>query len=375
MPIRIASLRGAALVLCFLCAGCVAPEPPGPLPLRPDAVRVGYWHNWQGRSADYIPLREVPRLYTQVNVAFAVPETNGRGRMTFKPAKETPEAFRRDVQALKSRGTRVVLSVGGGNHPVALRNREEARAFAQSLSSLIAAYGFDGIDLNLEKDSVALDPRDLDFRRPVTPRIVHLIEAVRMLAARHGPGLFLSVSPETQFTVGGHKRYGGMFGGYLPVLHALRDHIDLVHMQYYNSGTQLVFTGRRGADEELIVTKGTPDFVVALTEMLILGFPVALDPSMYFPGLGAERIAVGLPATPSAASGGGYLRPHDLRNAMGYLLTGRAGYPTAYRLRQRGGHPDLAGIMTWSINWDATRDGGTRPYGFVRDAASGWDGY
>jgi chitinase len=41
-------------------------------------------------------------------------------------------------------------------------------------------------------------------------------------------------------------------------------------------------------------------------------------------------------------------------------------------LRQKGGHPNLAGLMTWSINWDAAGEGGKAPYTFARDAIRAW---
>lgn len=37
---------------------------------------------------------------------------------------------------------------------------------------------------------------------------------------------------------------------------------------------------------------------------------------------------------------------------MEYLL-GQGPQPGAYTLEQPGGYPDLRGMMTWSINWDA----------------------
>ena len=333
---------------------------------------IGYFHNWTGKSTEYIRLRDVPSLYNQVNVAFAVPDPKGSGAMVFTPAKQPPDEFKRDIAALQARGTRVLLSIGGGNHPVVLNTRNQTQAFTRSLIGLIEKYGFNGIDINLEKHSLVLAPGDLDFRKPTSPRVVNLIEGIRNVVAKYDDSFVLSASPETQFLTAGHKRYGGEFGGYIPVLHALRDHLDVVHMQYYNSGTQLVYDGKRINEKGLIVTKGTPDFVVALTEMLILGFPVGQDPKQVFPGLGAEKIAIGLPATPSAASGGGYLTPAQLRAAMHYLLTGKPTYKTSYRLRNKDGHPALAGLMTWSINWDASTDGGTKPYAFAREAKTLW---
>jgi len=350
--------------LFLLCANTVIADHP---------LVVGYFHNWTGKSTEYIRLRDVPSIYNQINVAFAVPEPKGGGAMTFAPRKQTAEEFKRDIAFHQSRGTRVLLSIGGGNHPVVLNSRQQAQAFTRSIINILNQYGFNGVDINLEKHSLVLAPGDLDFRRPTTPRVVHFIEAIRNLTAHYDNSFILSASPETQFLTAGYKRYGGEFGGYLPVLHALRDQLDLVHMQYYNSGTQLVYEGDHRSEKGLVVTKGTPDFVVALTEMLVLGFPVAQNPKMFFPGLGANKIAIGLPATPAAATGGGYLNPGQLRAAMHYLLTGKPTYKTSYRLRQKGGHPDLAGLMTWSINWDATRDGGTQPFGFAREAKSLWN--
>jgi len=346
----------------FSFTACLAGEP----------LLVGYFHNWTGKSTAYIRLRDVPAVYDQINVAFAVPDPKGSGAMMFSPTKQTPEEFKQDIAFHQARGTRVLLSIGGGNHPVVLNSRSQASAFTRSLITLIEQFGFNGIDINLEKHSLVLAPGDIDFRKPTTPRVVNLIEGIRNVVSKYDDTFVLSASPETQFLTAGHKRYGGEFGGYLPVLHALRDQLDVVHMQYYNSGTQLVYDGVRSNEKGLIVTKGTSDFIVALTEMLILGFPVAQKENMYFPGLGAAKIAIGLPATPAAASGGGYLKPAQLRAAMHYLLTGKPTYKTSYRLRQKGGHPTLAGLMTWSINWDASTDGGTTPYAFASEAKTLW---
>lgn len=335
-------------------------------------LMAGYWHNWTGKSTEYIRLRDVPPCYNQINVAFATPDPKGSGAMVFVPKYQSQEEFRRDIARHQSRGTRVLLSIGGGNHPVVLNTRQQASAFVRSLTQLINQYGFNGIDINLEKHSLVLDHGDIDFRHPTTPRVVNFIWAIRTLASHYDDSFVLTAAPETQFLTFGHKRYGGEYGGYIPVLHALRDMLDVVYMQYYNSGTQLVYDGKHSNEKGLIVTKGTADFVVALTDMLVQGFPVGLNEKMYFPGLGADKVAIGLPATPSAASGGGYVKPGDLRAALYYLRTGQPTYRTAYRLRQKGGYPNLAGLMTWSINWDASRDGKSQPYAFAREADSLW---
>ncbi len=363
-------LNVSVAALCLLICGCVSSDAVAPqrAPGQPQVI-AGYWQNWRGKATDYIPLREVSSLYTHIFVAFALPAAPGSAAMRFQPTKQTPEEVKADIRWKQARGVKIVLSVGGGNHPIVLRTAADARTFADSLASIVEEYGFDGVDINLEGESLHLDAGDTDFRRPTTPRVVHLIEAIRLLDRRIGRDKLITMAPETQYVVAGYKAYGEKAGGYLPVIHALRDIIDWVQMQYYNAGTKLAYSGR-GAEHDVIVKTGTPDFVVALAEMLILGFPVGQDPSRMFPGLGAEKVVIGLPATPS--SGGGWLAPKDLTRAVRYLTRGERGYRSAYALRQRNGHPALRGVMTWSVNWAASTEGGTGVYEFARAARAAW---
>ncbi len=79
-----------------------------------------------------------------------------------------------------------------------------------------------------------------------------------------------------------------------------------------------------------------------MTEMLISGFPVARNAANAFPGLGADKVAIGLPATPSAAPAGGYIAPATVKKALDYLVTGTSGYANTYKLRSTTGYPDCA---------------------------------
>ncbi|HSK13113.1 MAG TPA: fibronectin type III domain-containing protein, partial [Phnomibacter sp.] len=153
---------------------------------------------------------------------------------------------------------------------------------------------------------------------------------------------------------GGQSNYSGVWGGYLPVIHALRDSIDMLNVQLYNSGTMY------GIDRR-IYTQGTADFIVAMTEAVIKGFQTN---GGFFSGLPAHKVGVGLPACSNAA-GGGYVAPATVKAAVDYLR-GIGPKPGTYTLVQAGGYPDLRGMMTWSINWDRVSNcGGT--YGFAQN--------
>lgn len=327
---------------------------------------TGYWHNWNG-TAGWLYLREVPAEYDIVNLAFAVPHVDGSGRMVFTPdSRYTEAAFLEDIRFLQRRGTRVLLSLGGGNHPIELHTEAQRRAFVDSVLDLCRQYRLNGIDLNLEGSSIVLDAGDRDFKNPTTPKIRNMISAVREIRRRSPGGFLITAAPETRPVTGGFGDYGTDAGGWLPLLHHLRDELDLVHVQLYNSGTQFALIRGDRSEEVRIVAQGTPEFTWGVAEMLILGFPVDRNRPQWFPGLGAENVSLGYPATPNAAPGGGYIPAQELRGVIGHLMTGRGGSRSGHPLRRPGGHPALGGVMTWSINWDATRDGGTTPFEFAR---------
>ena len=62
---------------------------------------------------------------------------------------------------------------------------------------------------------------------------------------------------------------------------------------------------------------------------------------------------VGIPSCPSAAPAGGHLEPSEVEKALDYMRFGTNLSGRNYTL-QNETHPNLRGVMTWSINWDAS---------------------
>jgi chitinase len=81
--------------------------------------------------------------------------------------------------------------------------------------------------------------------------------------------------------------------------------------------------------------------------MLITGFPAGGNAANFFPGLRADQVAIGLPATPGAA-GSGLTSPAAVHAALDCLikLSGCGSY------RPAQARSEFRGLMTWSINWD-----------------------
>lgn len=317
---------------------------PGPNP-TPSGSKwlIGYWHNFDNGSTN-IRLRNVNPAYDIINVSFAEPISPGSGTLAFTPYNATVEEFKSDIAYLQSQGKKVLISMGGANGTIELTDSAKKQQFEDSLKSIISTYGFNGLDIDLEGSSLSLNAGDTDFRNPTTPKIVNLINGVKAVKANFGANFMITAAPETAYVQGGFLNYGGPWGAYLPVIHALRSDLNLLHVQHYNSGSMVGLDGRS-------YSQGTADFHVAMAEMLLQGFDVGGSSGPFFSPLRADQIAIGVPATQQAA-GGGYTSPAELQKAMNYLIKGTS-YGGSYTLRQSAGYAGIKGIMTWSINWDA----------------------
>jgi len=315
---------------------------PAELPNTP--LLIGYWHNFVN-GAGFIRLADVSSQFDVVDIAFGIPVSGSTSTIGFTVDSPEPESqFIADVGTLHSRGQTIVLSIGGASGIVQLNTAADLQNFVSSVSSIINKFGFDGIDIDFEGSSLTLNAGDGDFKNPATPAIVNLISALHQLKTQFGPGFVVSMAPETFFVQAGLRGYGGQQGVYLPVIYGIRDILSYVHVQNYNTGTRVALDGKTYGE-------GTADFHVAMTEILLQGFPVAGNSGSVFPALQPAQVAFGVPASPSA-SGSGFTSNTDLVKALTYLIKG-ASFGGQYVLRNPAGYPGLRGLMTWSINWDA----------------------
>ena len=305
-------------------------------------VLIGYWHNWNDSSAPYIALDQIDSRYTVVCVSFAVPTSASDMNMLFTPDGVTQANFISQIQTLQDQGRKVLLSIGGATTSVSLNDVTNRNAFTNSMTSILNTYGFDGIDIDIEHGNSILASGTI--ANPTSPDCINLIAAINQIKTNYfshfNRTMMLTFAPETAYVQGGMSAYGGIWGGYLPLLHALRNDLNYVHVQLYNSGSVYGIDG-------IIYNQGSSDFIIAMTEALIHGFTTA---GGMFIGLPENKVVIGLPACPSAASGG-YLAPANVAAAVNYLK-GTGPKPGTYTLNQTSGYPNLGGLMTWSINWD-----------------------
>ena len=312
---------------------------------------VGYWHNWTDNNVPYIHLDAIDTRYSVIEVAFAMPTSPSDMTMLFTPEVVSQSTFIAKMRTLQNQGKKVVISVGGATASIDLATTNAKNAFVNSMTSILTTYGFDGMDIDIEHGNSILISGGT-IAAPTNTSQVNLIAAIKQIMANYratfSKKMLLTMAPETAYVQGGQSGFGSIWGGYLPIIDALRDSIDMLQVQLYNSGSMYGIDGK-------IYTQGTADFIVAMTEAVIDGFTTT---GGIFRGLPENKIDVGLPACTSAA-GGGYTDSLTVIRAVQYLL-GKGARPGSYVLKKPTGYPALGGMMTWSVNWDALASCGGR---------------
>ncbi|MEU9588773.1 glycoside hydrolase family 18 protein [Streptomyces sp. NPDC048193] len=271
---------------------------------------TGYWQNFNNGAAVQ-KISDVSAQYDIIAVSFA-DATTTPGAVTFNLDTAglngyTVDQFKADIRAKQAAGKKVIISIGGEKGTVSVNDSASANNFANSVHSLMQTYGFDGVDIDLEN---GLNP-------------TYMTQALRALSAKAGPGMVLTMAPQT-------IDMQSTSGGYFKTALNVKDILTVVNMQYYNSGSMLGCDGK-------VYSQGTVDFLTALACIQLEG---GLDPS---------QVGLGLPASTRAA-GGGYVSPSVVNNALDCLTKGT----NCGTFKPSRTYPSLRGAMTWSTNWDAT---------------------
>lgn len=324
----------------------------------PTNTLVGYHENWYN-----IKLSEIHDNYNVICLSFATATGGTTSNMNYNlPAGYTgtyaqrKAEFINDIDNLHLDGKRVILSIGGASSPVALTNDAEKNQFISTINAILAEYNykFDGIDLDFETTSLNFGS-SWTISSPAAGQI-RVIDAVKSIMSNYqtqtGKKMLLLMAPEVIYVQGGLSTWGvnnANGGAYLPIIDGLRNELDLLSVQLYNTGGA---SGGAYAWNGSIYYDATPEFPLAMTETLIKGF-TCVGGKGVFNGLPASKLTFALPASSSSsAAGSGYLSTTDVCNAAKYFK-GEIAKPIGYNYTMSTSYPDFRGLMTWSINEDS----------------------
>ena len=286
----------------------------------PQHMVTGYWHNFCNGSTN-LKLSDVPSYYDMICVAFTG-NTATPGEVTFEVDPDlaraiggySKEEFIQDIKNIKSKGRHVIISVGGAEGRITINSEAAADKFASTLTQIIKEYGFEGVDIDLEGSAVS--------------GTEYIARGLRKVHDAIGDDFIITMAPETYYM---HDA-DGILGAYFRLAMEIKDILTICYPQFYNAGGDIGYG-------DFNARYPSQSFITSLATMYIEN------------GLRPDQLAIGVPAMASAA-GSGYLHPDSLKEVVNSLV---------YKKQLDGFTPPreykaLRGVMTWSINWDATQD-------------------
>lgn len=236
-----------------------------------EPVVLGYFPSWSetwtsGENGS--KLRDIPEHVTHVFLAFAKPNlTYVKGSLNIGGTGiQTPyggETLQQSVTALKSKGIKVILSIGGETY---WGSNEAYNINYQQIKDLVDDMGFEGIDWDFEPNGGFQNIGDpvnvqhfIDFfnnSRAIMPKGEYLIACApsgvgalgglnnddpsspyaysqrNIVTGESDANLYNATSPNLAISLFGFGATGHM----IPVIQAVGDKIDLIAFQGYNAG-------------------------------------------------------------------------------------------------------------------------------------------
>lgn len=339
---------GVALAFAVQMLGAAAPSAapsatPGAAPSASTAAETcavkskpegkvlhGYWENWDGAANGvhppfgWTPIQDDRILehgYNVLNAAFPVISSDGTVLWEDGMDSTVQVATPAEMCEAKDAGQTILMSIGGATAGIDLTSRAVADRFIETVVPILKEYNFDGIDIDIETGLSGSG--DINELSPSQANLIHIIDGV---LAEMPDNFGLTMAPETAYVTGGSVTYGSIWGAYLPIVKKYADNGRLwwLNMQYYNGSMY----GCSGDTYEA----GTVEGFVAQTDCLNDGL-VVQGTTIKVP---YDKQVPGLPAQPGA--GGGHMPPNLVSEAWNH-------YDGA-----------LKGLMTWSLNWDGSKD-------------------
>jgi len=293
-------------------------------------VLQGYWENWDGASNGVHPpfgwtpitdSRIRAHGYNVINAAFPVIRSDGTVLWEDGMDSGVKVATPNEMCAAKAAGATILMSIGGAAAGIDLSSSAVADRFVATIVPILKRYNFDGIDIDIETGLTGSG--NISQLSTSQANLIRIIDGV---LAQMPSNFGLTMAPETAYVTGGSVVYGSIWGAYLPIVKKYADNGRLwwLNMQYYN-GSMYGCSGDS-------YSAGTVQGFVAQTDCLNRGL-VIQGTTIRVP---YDKQVPGLPA--QVGAGGGYMSPSLVSQAW------------------RNYNGGLKGLMTWSINWDGSKN-------------------
>lgn len=290
--------------------------------------------------------------YTHMLVAFGVFSTSTPGQIT--PAFDTVSASY--IKTLHDKGIKVLLSLGGAltslpnttvnfHQVVAAASSPGAftQTFIQSVQSLMNAYGFDGIDIDIEHGLNAGGT----FTNP-SGDIAVLANIINTLHASN-PSMQITLAPQTA-NISATSGFSDIWGNYASLIMQTYNSLEWVGVQVYNSGCMY------GIDRVCYDPNKTssPDFSVAMAADLLANWPTSLGFQPYISYLKPSQVVLGYLAPNASGNGDGQpvIPVTTIKRALQCLKTGVKGSNSCDAYAPPKTYAGFGGVFNWEVSYD-----------------------
>ncbi|WP_368486564.1 glycosyl hydrolase family 18 protein [Spiroplasma sp. DGKH1] len=265
-------------------------------------------------------MKNVDQAYNVIDVSFMTTMTPG-AIPTFTPQASD---FIQQIEYQHSWGHKVLLSLGGATANIKMALSQQ-QAFENQIKTYVSEYGIDGIDIDLEGGSITAG----DNEKVIVQSLINL----KQYYSTQNKSFYISLAPEFPYL-------RGATGGYVSYINDLKGYYDWVNPQFYNQFGDGISV--EAADHDAMPylpwwltndnTQYKGEFLYLITKYIANGGGIN-----NFVQIPADKLVMGLPATPSAA-GSGYATNADIKKAYDLLVNN---------------HVNARGLMTWAVNYDA----------------------
>jgi chitinase len=267
-----------------------------------------------------VELKDIPNDYKFVVVSFMKTDTSGE-IPTFAPAlpynktqQERDQIFIEQVKGLHDQKRFIILSLGGANAQINLRYNQKQN-FYQEIINEVDKYDFDGIDIDLEGDSIGAGDN--------VKVVGEALKEVKAYYQGQNKDFYITMAPEFPYLRKTHPK------GYKGYLDILKDDYDFIHPQFYNQGGDGVSVTQEDKDNfkeaynidlpnYLPQSNNTTKVANAEFLFLITKYIINEQADNGFIKIPQEKLLIGLPATQEAA-GTGYADEGMIMKVKEYL--------------------------------------------------------
>lgn len=337
------------------------------LPMLSSSPLIG--NGAQGKLIAYMPGYLPPATaqaifnagYTHILVAFGVFSTSSPGTITsaFDMVSKTL------IQQMQRLGIKVLLSLGGASSDVpnttvnfhdALTLAASATVFQDkfiaSLESLIAEFGFDGFDFDIE---FGLNKGSGGTISNPGGDIAVLANIINQMHTKH-PSVLLTLAPQT-VNISANSAFNEPFVTYSSLIMQTYASLTWVGVQVYNSGTIFGIDGNIYAPSN----PNTPNASVALGVDLLASWPQGAPQFFqpYVSNLDPSQVVLGYlaPNASGAVDGGPPPIPTAIiKRAIQCLRTGVAGANSCDTYVPPQAYPGIGGVFAWQTVTDQSNN-------------------